>query len=244
MKFLIICFASILISCIGSSQEQSKPAAEGNKTSNKRSCLTEITDPEKWYSIRAVASLVKVPEDSIEQKVYESKKQPSCSYHWKTDRTYVMKAGHVEMEVPVNNVIVISIINLDDAIESAEKMHKGRRTFTYAEYFDSYHSQVTKEDQKTIDEVIQKKGEEDKDFDAKTAKKIFALAPTEDYSEIQNLGDEANKYIQLAPGLREIRLAVLHGNVALLISVDIADEDAEDLAAAKTVAQDIIAKCD
>ena len=97
---------------------------------------------------------------------------------------------------------------------------------------------------KAINEAIDKKGEKDENFEAKTAKKLLALAPTEKYNEVQNLGDKANKYVQLAPGLRETRLAVLTGNVVVQISVDISDDDSEDLSAAKRIAQSVIDLCD
>jgi hypothetical protein len=58
------------------------------------------------------------------------------------------------------------------------------------------------------------------------------------------LGDKANQYVQTAPGLRETRLSVLYGNVVLLVSVDISDEDADDLTAATTVAEAVIGLCD
>jgi len=242
MKYLIICLAFSLFSCSGNSQEQSNPASDDKKSSNKTSCLADITDPAQWYSLSSVAALVNMAEESIEQKVYE--KMNSLQYNWRTDRSHIMKLGKAEMEVPTNNVIAIVVKNLDEAIERATRMHRGRKTFTYEEYFNSYHSQVTKEDQKIIDEQIDKKGEEDENFDSKTAKKLLAMAPTENYSDISDLGDRANKYVQLAPGLRETRLAVLFGNVVILISVDVSDEDSDDLDAAKTVAKAVMGLCD
>ena len=107
-----------------------------------------------------------------------------------------------------------------------------------------FHSQVTKEDKKKLDEAIDRKGEANQDFGAMTAKKTLALAPTENYTDITNIGDKANHYVQLAPGLRETRLTVLHGNVVIYVNVDISDEDAEDLAAAKKVAEAVIGLCD
>jgi hypothetical protein len=241
MKYLIICLTAIIFSCGGSSQDQIESTTKTQKVSEEKSCLAEITDPAKWYSLSAVASLVNEPEENIEEKVQE--KYRSLQYNWRNDRTHTMKAGKVEMEVPTRNIIAITIKNLDEAIEKATKRHKNR-TFTYAEYFDSYYSQVTKEDQKIIDEQIDKKGEEDENFDAKTVKKLLAMAPTENYTDIEDLGDDANMYVQLAPGLRETRLALLHGNAVVQISVDISDDDVEDLAIAKTVAKAVMSLCD
>ncbi len=244
MKYLIICLTALILSCAGGdSQEQTESTSNDNKTnSNEKSCLAEITDPGKWYSLTAVATFAEKPESNIEKNVYERFHQ--LQFNWKNERKYTMKVGKVEMVLPTNNVIAITIKNLDAAIEKAARMHKGRRTFTYAEYFDSYHSQITKEDMKTIDEAIDKKGEEDKNFDAKTTKKLLAMAPTEGYADISDLGDGANKYVQLAPGLRETRLTVLHGNVVLQVNVDISDEDSEDLNTAINVAKAVIALCD
>lgn len=50
-------------------------------------------------------------------------------------------------------------------------------------------------------------------------------------------------YVKVAPESRETRLAVLHGNVVLLVNADISDEDADDLAAAKKVAEAVIGPC-
>ena len=243
MKYLIISLTALMCSCGGDAQENTR---EQNETSSenqeevasKGSCLAEMTDPAKWYSSAAVASLVNEPEENIKEKVNEQ--FHSCQYNWRNDRKHMMKAGKVEMEVPTNNTLSITIRNLDTEIEKATKMHNGK-TFTYMEYFKAYYSQPTEEDQKIIDETIEKKAEEDPD--AKLAKKLLATTSTENYTEIDDLGDKANHYVQVAPGLRETRLAVLDGNVAILITADVSDEDATDLTVVKTVAKAVIALC-
>lgn len=239
MKYHTIYLAVMFISCGGTSQEQTETASDQSETTNERSCLAEVTDPTKWYPLSDVASLVNVPEESIDQRANE--KMHYCQYHWKTDRTYLMKAGNSEIEVPTNNTIAITIKNLDEAIEKASRMHK--RSFTYAEYFNGFYSQVSKEDMEQIDKSLDKKAEEDKDFDAKTAKSLLAAAKTENYAKLNDLGDDAIKSVKTAPGLRETRLVVLYGNVVLLINIDISDEDADDLTAAKTVAEAIMNIC-
>ncbi len=155
MKYLSICIAVIIISCGGSSQEQSETAAADDKGSNEQSCLAAISDQTKWYPLSAVASLVNAPEESISQDAFKGV-ITSCTYRWKTDRTHLVKAGNIEMAVPAKNFIAISIENLDDAIEKASRMHKNR-TFTYAEYFDGYHTPATKEEQEKIDNSIDRK---------------------------------------------------------------------------------------
>jgi hypothetical protein len=240
MKYLNIYLVAIIISCGGSSQKQRDTASEENTVTGEQSCLADITDPAKWYPLSAVSTLVNQPEEKIKQQASEQYK--SCQYNWKTERTHVMKAGNVEMEVPTNNTIAITIRNLDEDIEKANRMHK--REFTYDEYFDSYHTLATKEEMEEINKSLDKKAEEDKDANAKLAKGLLAQAKTENFSHLDDLGDKANQYVQTAPGLRETRLSVLYGNVVLLVSVDISDEDADDLTAATTVAEAVIGLCD
>lgn len=244
MKYLIISFAALIFSCGENSQknaqEQNEAVSENQeKVSNEGSCLAEITDPAKWYSVSAVASLVNEPEENIKEKVNEQFR--SCQYNWRNDRKHMMKAGKAEIEVPTTNVLSITIKNLDTEIEKATKMHKGK-TFTYAEYFKGYYSQATKDDQKIIDEMLDKKAEEDPNV--KLAKKMLALVSTENYTEIDDLGDKANHYVQVGPGLRETRLAVLYGNVVIQLTADISDVDADDLTIVKAVAEAVIALCD
>jgi len=244
MKYLIISFAALMFSCGENQQEnaqkQNETVSENQEeVSNEGSCLAEITDPAKWYSLSALASLVNEPEENIKKKVNE--KFSSCQYNWRNDRKHMIKAGKVEIEVPTANVLSITIRNLDTEIEKATKMHKGK-TFTYAEYFKGYYTQTTVEDQKIIDETLDKKAEEDPNV--KLANKMLALVSTENYAEIDDLGDKANHYVQVAPGLRETRLAVLYGNVVVLITADISDEDADDLTIVKAVAEAVIALCD
>lgn len=238
MKYLNICLLAIIISCGGSSQEQSETASEENTTTGEQSCLAEITDPAKWYSISAVASLVNQPEENIKQKALEQYK--SCQFSWQTDRTHVMNAGNIEMEVPTKNSIGIMIRNLDEDIERAVRMHK--REFTYEEYFDGYHTLATKEQMEEINKSLDKKAEEDPN--AKLAKGILAQVGTEKFSQVDDLGDKANQYVQTGPGLRQAQLSVLYGNVVILISVDISDEDADDLTTAATVAEAVMGLCD
>jgi hypothetical protein len=240
MKYLILCLAAITISCGSTSQEQGESTSDDNSVSKGHSCLSELTNPAQWYSKSAVASLFNVEEEGIDEKVLES--FSSLQYKWDTDRTYIMKAGNIEMEVPSNNGVAIQIKNLDDAIEKAEEMHK--KTFTYEEYFDGYHTPLTPEDEKFIDESIDEKGEEDEDFDAELVKELLAAAPSENSGKVQDLGEKANKYVQLGPGISETRLSVLQGNVVLQVFVDISDEDLEDLAAAIKIAEAVIALCD
>jgi hypothetical protein len=153
----------------------------------------------------------------------------------------MMKMGTVEMEVPTNNTIAIRMVSLDEAIEKASRMHK--RSFTYEEYFDMYHTLVTKEDREQIDKSLDKKAEEDKNFDAQTAKKLLDAVKTENFTDVENLGDKANLYVQAAAGIRTTQLSVLHDNVVVLISVDISDDDAEDSDAAKAIARDVVDLC-
>ena len=243
MKYFFICLIAIILSCAGSSTDaaaENSPIKK-NTSSDKKSCLSKITDPDKWYSTSQVASLTNQPEIDIEKTPNE--KYSQLQFNWKSDRTYMMKVGKIEMEIPTNNTISITIKSLDEAIEKATKMHKNK-TFTYAEYFDSYHSQVTEEDKEYINEKIDEMGEEDKDFDSKLAKKVLAMAKTENYTDVTDLGDDGNMYVQLAPGLRETRLAVLHGNVVLLVNVDVSDEDGVDYEAARKIAKAVIALCD
>ncbi len=84
----------------------------------------------------------------------------------------------------------------------------------------------------------------EEDNNAKVAKNLLALVKTENYTVLDDLGDNANMYVQVVPDSRETRLAVLHGNVVLLVNVDISDEDADDFAAAKAVAEAVIGLCD
>jgi hypothetical protein len=160
-----------------------------------------------------------------------------------------MKIGASEVEVDAKNVIAVMIKNLDTEIEKwlAHKYVK-QTEMSYEEYFDQFHGEpMTAEDKKAVNKELDKKAETDEDFDQKSAdmaKGILAMAKTEKYTELNDIGDKANYYVQLAPNLRELRLAVLSGNVVLQISVDISDNDDEDLAMARKVAEAVMANCD
>jgi hypothetical protein len=239
MKYLSIYLVAIIIGCGGSSKDQTETDSNPVEVAGDPSCLAEITDPATWYPLSAVASLVNLPEASIEQKA--SQQFNSCQYYWKTDRTHTMKAGNIEVEVPTRNTIAITIRNLDVDIEKANRMHK--KEFTYAEYFEGYHTLATEEDMEQINKRLDEKAEADKDANAKTAKGLLAAVKTENYTEVNDLGDRANHYVQEAAGVRQTQLTVLSGNVVLLIGVDISDEDTDDLAAARTIAEAVLGLC-
>ncbi len=244
MKCIILIFALFLISCNGSSKQESEKETTSAK-SQKKSCLTEMTDPTTWLPLTSAAEILKLPEEQIEQKAY---KTISCNYNWKSDRKYNMEVGKNKIEINARNFISISIKNLDIEIEKwLGRSYVKQKEMSYAEYFDKFNgAPMTKEDKAEVNKQIDKKAEKDEDFDkqkAELAKNIVALSKTENFTELTDLGDKANYYIQLAPNLRELRLAVLSGNVVLNITVDASDNDAEDLSIAKAVAQAIMARC-
>lgn len=230
MKYLTICIAFLLFSCSGSTQEKTDSPAEVKKSSVNGSCLTDVEDPTEWYSLTDVSAIAGVPEGSINQNS-STGRYNTLSFRWDEDR-----------DTKKWSDIHVSIVYLDDIIEKREKRYK--RTYTYEEYFDSFHTLETNEEREIIDEAIEKKGEEDENFDADMAKKILSSAPTQDFENIRSVGDKANKYVQTAPGLRELRLSVLHRNVAIMVNVDISDDDNEDLTVAKKIAERIMELCD
>ena len=234
MKYILFCLVLTFICCSGNNAQQKESTSDSPAVSKKQSCLAEITDPAKWYSLKEVAALVNVPEETIKQSANES--FHALQFNWKTERSHFVKLGR--------NTISITIKNLDEAIEKATRMFKGKKTFTYEEYFANYHSQITAEDKEKLNEQVDKKAEEEGNDDVKTAKKILALVDTQDYSNISGLGEDANKYVQVAPNLRETRLAVLHGNVVVLVNVDISNDDTQDLDVAKTIAEAVLGLCD
>jgi hypothetical protein len=244
--FLIPIFALILICCGAGGNQESEDESAGGVISTSSSCLAEMTDPATWLPHTKVADLVQLPQDEIRQKVYQ---QLSCSYNWKNDRKYTMKIGASEMEVDAKNVIAIMIKNLDTEIEKwlAHKYVK-QTEMSYEEYFVQFHgTPITEDDKKKVNKALDKKAETDENFDeksAETAKGLLELSKSEKFTEVNGIGDKANYYVQTAPNLRELRLAVLTGNVVMLISVDISDEDDTDLEMAKKVAEAVMANCD
>lgn len=244
MNYLIPVLALVLI-CCGTSGNQESENSSSEIVSQNKSCLGEMTDPVSWLSLSTAATLAKVPETEIEQKIY--KPMNTCQYNWKSDRTYTMKIGNAEMKVDANNVIAISVKNLDEEIKKwLEKKYVKKTEMSYVEYFDQFHGAVTEEDKNEVNKKLDEKAKRDEDFDAKsaeTAKGLLALSKTENFTELNDLGDKANYYIQLAPNLRELRLAVLSGNVVLSIVVDVSDNDSDDLSTARAVAEAVMANC-
>lgn len=245
MKYLCLSLLLLLFSCGGGSSEntsETETSSEESKPASKSSCLADMSDPAQWYSTAKVAALTQVAEADIEESVFD--RMNSIQFNWASDRKYTMKVGNNEMELPSNNVIAVFIKPLDEAIEKASKRYK--RTYTYEEYFDSHYGGISKEDRKQIDKAIDQKEEEGelKEKEAETAKSLMDMAPTEGQTEVSDLGDKANKYVQLAPGLRETRLAVLHGNVVISINADISADDEEDLSTAVAVAREVMGLCD
>ena len=118
---------------------------------------------------------------------------------------------------------------------------------SYVDYFDQFHgAPMTKEDKEVVNKKLDEKAKKDENFDeksAETAKGLLAMSKTEHFTELNDIGDRANYYIQLAPNLRELRLAALSGNVVLSIVVDVSDDDAEDLSTARAVAEAVMAQC-
>ncbi len=245
-NYLIPIFALILICCGAGGNQESKDEPASKVVSTGTSCLAEMTDPATWLPHAKAAELVQLPETEISQKVYQ---QMSCSYNWKNDRKYTMKIGANEIEVDAKNVIAVMIKNLDTEIEKwlAHKYVK-QTEMSYEEYFNQFHgAPMTAEDKKEVGKELDKKAEKDENFDeksAETAKSLLAMSKTEKYTELNDIGDKANYYVQLAPNLRELRLAVLSGNVVMQISVDISDDDDKDLEMAKKVAEAVMANCD
>ena len=246
MKYPILFAALLLISCSSEVKDQNKPEAQSSETiktssSAKKSCLNEVKNPADWLDVETLATIVNEAAANIEVDAME--KYSSLQFGWKNDRKTTAKLGDREMEYPASNVVAITVKNVDEAIIKAQKYLKNKE-FTYAEYFKSYHGHITEEAEKAIDDAIDKEGEENENFDATTAKKILDMAPTEGYENIEGLGDLANKYTQLAPGLRETRLSILTGNAVLMINVDISADDTVDIAIAKDVAKAVLALCD
>jgi hypothetical protein len=245
MKYLISFLALILLSCGTSGNQESDQESTSERVSQNKSCLADMPDPATWLPLSTAAALVKVPEAEIRQKIYQD---ISCGYSWKSDRTYTMKIGNREMEVEANNSISISTKNLDEEIEKwLAKSYVKQTEMSYVEYFDNFHgAPMTKEEKEEVNKSLDEKAERDENFDkksAETAKGLLALSKTENFTELNDLGDKANYYIQLAPNLRELRLAILHGNVVLSITVDVSDDDAEDLSTARAVAEAVMANC-
>ncbi|XOV94152.1 MAG: hypothetical protein ACFHWX_05480 [Bacteroidota bacterium] len=241
MRYLTVLFVSIIWSCGGSPQNHTEStdqqASSISSGSSSSSCLAEITDPEQWYSKTELAQLVGESEEIINFK--SNPQYDNCNFSWKNDRKSMMKMGNIEMEIPSNNTVGITITKLDDKIERAEKTHK--RSFTYEEYFDMYHT-TTKKGEEQVKEALDEKAKEDES--AKTAKSLLDMAPTEGHTDVTGLGDKANMYIQTAPGLRETRLSILHGNVVIMVNADVSADDATDRETAEAVAKSVLALCD
>ncbi len=240
MKNIIALAVLVILGCGGESKTQTASSASESSFAinpTSKSCLVEITDPVQWYSKTELAGLVGEDEASINFK--SNPDYDNCNFNWKNDRKYVMKVSSIEMEVPTNNVVGITIYDLDEKIEKAEKLHK--KSFTYEQYFDTYHT-TTKAGEEQVKEALEEKGKED--AKAKAAKGLLDMAPTEGHAEVGGLSDKANTYIQTAPGLRETRLAVLHGNAVVMINVDVSDEDEKDMEIARKVAEGVLGLCD
>ena len=242
MKYVILLLALIFAGCTGNSQNQAPPTATQLNNDGKKSCLAEMVNPAQWISLSQVASIVNVAEENIDQKVEE--RLNSLAFEWKTGRMGTMKIGKKDHEMPIWDKVAMVIKSVDEELQKRSERYNRGEIYTYTEYFDKFYSFNPKKDMKAINDAIDQKAKEDEDFDAKTAKKAFELAPSEGDDQIANLGDRAHKYVQTAPTLRETRLSVLHGNVVIQLFVDISDDDSKDLEVAIKVAESILAKCD
>ena len=249
MKYFISILSLVLVSCGGGSKQEN---AESNQepsvkaVSNRTSCLAGMPDPATWLPMAKAADLLKLPETELKQKVYQDL---SCQYNWKNDRTYKLKVGANEIEVPAANSISITIENLDDKIEKwLSNSYVKQTEMSYLEYFDQFHgAPMTKEDKAEVNKRLDEKAEKDENFtkqQADVGKSVLAMAKTENFTELTDLGDKANYYVQLAPNLRELRLAILSDNVTLMVTADVSDDDAEDLSVARAVAEAVLARCD
>ncbi len=80
------------------------------------------------------------------------------------------------------------------------------------------------------------------------AKKIVGMVKFQGYQTHDDLGDKANSQVNASAekisGLRQTELALLHGDVVILVATDVSGEDAADLELARATAKKVLSKCD
>ena len=230
MKYFIIILTAILTSCSGNTQESTNSNEIKTKTKKESSCLTGLENPNDWYTVSSIASISGVSEEKIKKNT-------------RTGNINLLTFRIKEKREKVNwSDISIMIKNIDEAIKKDSERYN--RKYTYEEYFQAYHAPVTKKDQKKIDEEIDKKGEEDKSFDTKTAKSALSYLTPHSSGELENFGERAHYKVYDQVLEESVSLTVMHKNVVIEVSVELFDDEEEDLRVAKQIAQDIMTLCD
>ena len=214
-----ITYLFIILFCFAvKSQNTEKANQSYSDSSEAKSCLVQIVDPAKWYPKSLVAEYANYPESEISMRIH--KRSNTIQYQWKSDRTHMIIRDNEELMVPSKDVIAISINNLDSMHFVRSFQKKNIQQPSYSKLLGTYYINATMGDNDLPGDPV-----------------------TKAYSKLEERGDEAHKYIQIERGIRDTRLVVLHRNVAILVNVDVSDNDEEDLALAQDIVRSIIALC-
>lgn len=246
MKQLIAMVTFILCSCGGGRSTDSdaiETTAQLVQKPQSNSCLVEMaTHPGDLLPVSTASKLIGVPETDIKQRLGAGI-GPSNEIKWNTGRKRIQKAGKIEIEVDVDNVVYVELRLLDEKIKKMS--NKIKDNITYEEYFTKYHTPFTEASKSEVKERLDKTDESD--TVKKVAKSMVGVIQFENFNTIDGIGDMAVSQVNAtgekygAP--RKTELSVLHGNVDLLVLVDVSKNDDEDLALAKAVAKAVLASC-
>jgi hypothetical protein len=242
MKNYLPLAALILASC-GSSSEQSADSTESKASteSSGHSCLWEMGDaPEQLLTMEEAASLTGVAAEDLEQDA--NPKYQNVQYNWNSGRKAEFNIGGKKMPMDANDFVAVNVKQLTEK-KLNPKWNKDNDPLTPMEYFDKFHAGVAEGAKEAIQEEIDKQNPEN----AEGAKKVVGMMKFEGFQEYDNIGDKAHSEVnasgEKATGLRQTELTFLHGDVVVIVVVDISEDDEEDRVLAEKIAKAVAAKC-
>lgn len=235
--------ATLILASCGSGSEQSADDTQSEVTtkSSGHSCLWEMADaPEQLLTMQEAAGLTGLATEELDQDV--NTKYQNVQYEWNSGRKKELAIGGKKMPMDANDFVAVNVKQLTEK-KLNPRWNKDNNPLTPMEYFDKFHGGVNENAKETIQEEIDKQNPEH----AEGAKKIVGMVKFEGFQEYDNLGDKAHSEVnasgEKAAGLRQTELTFLHGNVVVIVVVDVSDEDEDDRILAEKIARAVVKKC-
>lgn len=231
----------ILASCGGSEQSADSTETEATTKSSGESCLWAMGDaPEQLLTMEEAVSITGLAAEDIDQDA--NPKYQNVQYGWKSGRMKELDMGAKKIPMEANDFIAVNVKQLTEK-KLNPKWNKDNNPLTPMEYFDKFHAGVNADAKETIQEEIDKQNPDN----AEGAKKVVGMMKFEGFQEYDDLGDKAHSEVnasgEKAAGLRQTELTFLHGNVVVIVVVDVSDDDEEDRVLAEKIARAVVAKC-
>lgn len=241
MKNYLPLAALILASCGGSEQSADSTESEATTKSGGESCLWAMGDaPEQLLTMEEAVNLTGLTAEEMEQKA--NPKYQNVQYNWNSGRKTALDMGGKKIPMDANDFIAVNVKQLTEK-KLNPKWNKDNAPLTPMEYFDKFHAGVSEGAKEAIQEEIDKQNPEN----AEGAKKVVGMMKFENFQEYDNIGDKAHSEVnasgEKAAGLRQTELTFLHGNVVVIVVVDVSDDDEEDRVLAEKIAKAVVAKC-